>query len=113
VTAGLTHTVDAAVDNAARRVDDTGRTSVVHRGVTVAHRKTSLSSTTPRLAETNVPGSFATLSPASTDAKTTDELLNFMNDNGQSDCHVDSGDIHRHEAPHAHHGSTDDMREMQ
>ena len=100
------HDVHRPVEKRTVHVDETGRAPSVHRILTGTNRIDRLSSTGRSLAQANVRGGSRPSSPVSTDAKTTDELLNFMMDNDQSNCLVDSGDIHRSEINSSYDGGT-------
>ena len=95
------HSVDFSVDNSAVHVDATTRCSAVHPLSLRTDRVIRLSSTPARVDNASVHGGRATLSPASTDAKTTDENLSSMTDNNSFDYQVDSGDIPKPGTPPA------------
>jgi hypothetical protein len=73
-------------------VDDIVASPDVHRAVADLGMTTCLSSTAGRPSDASVHGATGWLSPASTDAKTTDVNLNSVMDNDKSYSHVDSGD---------------------
>ena len=87
------HGVGSLVDNPARHVDDIAASSAVHDAVVDLGTTTCLSSTAGRPSKASVHGETAWLSPPSTDAKTTDDNLNYLMDNDKSYSQVDSGDI--------------------
>ena len=83
------------MDNSGAHVDDISGSPAVHLEFGMRWIGDRLSSTAARVADASVSGDPARLSPASTDAKTTDENLFFDRDNDKNYKLVDSGDIPR------------------
>jgi hypothetical protein len=86
------HDVGSPVDNRSSGVDVARGPSAVHLAATFVHHRLRLSSTALTAPDASVPGSCATLSPESTDAKTMDENLYSLMGNDKSDHLVRVGD---------------------
>lgn len=94
MTTGLrTHNVDSLVDDSDVHVDETWALPDVHRPAATRGTTTRLSSTARRPCAASVHGNYPTLSPVSTDAKTTDETLCSLTGNDKSDNDLEIGDI--------------------
>jgi hypothetical protein len=87
--------VDRPVDKSGLNVDDTSAWLFVHLEFGMRWTSDRLSSTAARVADASVSGDIDPLSPASTDAKTTDENLSSSRENDKNYKLVDSGDIPR------------------
>jgi len=84
MTPGRPRDVGTTVDNGGRHVEVQRATSTVHLPDVALRMPTGLSSTAARFLGTSVSGSLRRSSPASTDAKTTDENLNLSTGNPQN-----------------------------
>jgi hypothetical protein len=89
------HDVGDSVDKSRPHVDLGLGSPAVHRPATVAPFVSGPSSTALTALGASVHAECATFSPASTDAKTTDENLYSLMDNDKNDQQVDSGDNRR------------------
>jgi hypothetical protein len=81
--------VGIVVDDRRHHVDAIDRPAAVHRSAWGLGTTDGLSSTGVTVSGTSVHGGFAPSSPASTDAKTTDENLSSLKDNDKNDQPVD------------------------
>lgn len=95
------------MDKSGSHVDDAAGSLSVHLEFGMTWIGDRLSSTAARVADASFSGNLARLSPASTDAKTTDENLFFDRDNDKNYKLVDSGDIPRPASAHALAPSSD------